>query len=258
MRSLLVMVVVVAACGNDGKDGIQPKTDAATAGSADAFVDPFRDAPATTTVQVTVSGKVTAQGTTGSTPLTGVTIVAYRNSDTDENMPLGMTTSDGAGNYTLTAQTNGESIDGYLKASRTGYLDTYLYPPYPLTMDFSNASVLMVSQGTFETLITSPQGKAAARARASSDSVVTDGTTRSAGRWSRARPRSRSDEIQCAGRELALPSTTATMTHTDGVAYLFNAALGQVTVSATHPSMTLASHGLKVRADVLTTTVIVP
>jgi hypothetical protein len=147
MRSLLVMVVVVAACGNDGKDGVQPKVDA---GSIDAFVDPFRDAPATSTVQVTVSGKVTAPSTTGSMPLASVKIVAYRNAD--ETTPIGTTTSDGAGNYSLTVQTNGESIDGYLVASLTDYLDTYLYPPYPLTMDFSNASVLMISQATLETL----------------------------------------------------------------------------------------------------------
>ena len=54
------------------------------------------------------------------------------------------------------------------------------------------------------------------------------------------------------------PSQTATSTYTDGVAYLFNETPGEITVSAMHPSMTFASHGLKAWPDVLTTTVIVP
>lgn len=255
MRSLLVMVVVVAACGNDGKDGNQTQSDAPTGGSADAFVDPFHDAPATTTIQVTVSGKATGQTASGSTPLTGVTITAYRNAD--ENTPLATTTSDGAGNYTITVQTNGESIDGFLKASRQGYLDTYLYPPYPLMMDFSNASIVMVSQATFDALGTLAQANQQP-GKGVIGLVVTDGNAPVGSAMVTSNPQSLPVRYNALNGTLVLPSTTATSTYTDGVAYIFNVTPGQVTVSATHPSMTLASHGVKVRADVLTTTVIVP
>jgi hypothetical protein len=246
------MVVLVAACGNDNKDGVLPHIDA----SADSFVDPYRDAPPTSTVEVTVSGRATAPSMTGSMPLTGVVITAYRNAD--EATPLAMTTTDGNGDYTITIQTMGESIDGYLKATRTGYLDTYLYPPFPLMMDYSNASILMVTEGTYGTLSTLAQGDQQV-GKGLVGLVVTDGTAPVAGAIVTSTPATPGmTKYNAMVGSFVLPSATATSTYTDGVAYLFNVAPGQVTVSATHPSMTLASHGLKVRADVLTTTVIVP
>lgn len=255
MRRLLVTVVLVAACGNDNKDGVLPNVDASTTMS-DAFVDPYRDAPPTSTIEVTVSGQATGRDQNGSTPLTGVVITAYRNAD--ETTPIGMTTSDGSGNYTITVQTNGESIDGFLKATRTGYLDTYLYPPYPLTMDFANASIIMVTQGTWDALGT----LGAANQQPGNGIIgliVTDGTDPVGGAMVSSSPASnpipRYNEMV---GTLVVPTTSATETYTDGVAYLFNMPPGEATVSATHPSMTFASHGLKVHADVLTTTVIVP
>ena len=246
------MVVLVAACGNDNKDGVKPNLDAS---QADAFVDPYRDAPPTSTVEVTVTGKATAQDAQGSMPLAGVTITAYRNAD--ETTPIGMTMTDANGDYSITVQTHGESIDGFLQATLTGYLDTYLYPPYPLTMDFSNASIIMVTQGTYEALSNLTQSDQQA-GNGLIGLVVTDGTTPLAGAMVSSNPASPNmTRYNAMVGTLTLPSTMATSTYTDGVAYLFNMPPGQATVSATHPTMMLASHGLKVHADVLTTTVIV-
>jgi hypothetical protein len=253
MRSVLVTVVLVAACGNDNKDGVLPKVDAS---SSDSFIDPYRDAPPTSTVEVTVSGRATAPSTSGSMPLTGVVITAYRNAN--ESTPLATTTTDGNGDYTITIQTMGESIDGFLKATRTGYLDTYLYPPFPLTMDYNNASILMVTQGVYETLGTLAQGNQQA-GNGLVGLVVTDGTAPVADAVVTSTPPTPGlTKYNGLVGSVVLPSATATSTYTDGVAYLFNVSPGQVTVSATHPTLTLASHGLKVRPDVLTTTVIVP
>ncbi|NVB84838.1 MAG: hypothetical protein HOV81_41090, partial [Kofleriaceae bacterium] len=243
--------VVVAACGNDNKDGVLPKVDA----SADSFIDPYRDAPPTSTIEVTVSGRASEQSVSGSMPLTGVVITAYRNAD--DATPLAMTTTNGNGDYTITIQTMGESIDGYLKATRTGYVDTYLYPPYALTMDFSNASIIMVKPGTFDALSTLAQGNQQA-GNGLVALVVTDGTAPISGAVVTSTPTATPVRYNQQSGTVSFPSSTATSTYTDGIAYLFNAPPGLLTVSATHPSMTLASHGLKVRADVLTTTVIVP
>jgi hypothetical protein len=169
-----------------------------------------------------------------------------------------MTTTDGNGDYTITVETMGESIDGYLKATRQGYLDTYLYPPYPLMMDYTNASILMVNQVTYESLSNLAHGDQQP-GKGLVGLVVTDGTTPIEGAMVTSTPATPGmAKYNAKVGDLALPSATATSTYTDGVAYLFNAEPGPLTVHATHPSMTLASHGVKVRADVLTTTVIVP
>lgn len=249
------MVVLVAACGNDGKDGVQPKLDGSMQ-TIDAFVDPFRDAPATSTVEVTVSGRVTNQDAQGSAPLAGVTITAYRNAD--ENTALATTTSDVNGDYTITVQTNGESIDGFLRATHTGHLDTYLYPPYPLMMDFANASIIMVTQSTYDALSTLAQANQQP-GKGVIGLVVTNGTAPVSNAMVRCTPMPTTPtRYNAMVGNLTLPSTTAMSTFTDGVAYLFNVDPGQVTVGASHPTLTLAAHGVRVHADVLTTTVIVP
>lgn len=249
------MVVVVAACGNDGKDGVLPNGDASM-NTVDAFVDPFRDAPATSTVEVTVSGRATAPMTTGSEPLAGVTITAYRNAD--ESTALATTTTDANGDYSITVQTMGESIDGYLKATRAGYLDTYLYPPYPLTMDYANASILMIDEDTRDTLSNLAQGNQLP-GEGLVGLVVTNGTAPISGAMVTSTPAAPGmTKYNAPVGNVSLPSSTATSTNTDGVAYIFKAPLGQLTVGGSHPTTTLAAHGLKVRADVLTTTVLVP
>jgi hypothetical protein len=54
-----------------------------------------------------------------------------------------------------------------------------------------------------------------------------------------------------------LPSGGATVTSTDGIAFMFNVT-GQVSVSATKAGSTFKSHAVKARPGTLTTTPIVP
>lgn len=254
MMTRVVLAVAMGAligCGSDGKD--KGSTDANPGGGADA--KQFLDAPPTMATMVTVSGKATARDQNGATPLQGVTIEAFRNAD--EANPIGVTTTDAQGNYSLTVQTNGESIDGFLKAIKTGYLDTYLYPPYPLMMDFANASVIMVTQQTYDALSTIGQGNQQL-GKALVALVVTDGANPVAGAMASSNPAASVTRYNAMVGAYVLPSSTAMSTYTDGIAYLFNVSAGEVTVSATHPSMTFSSHGLKAWADVLTTSVIVP
>src|SRR5262245_30862583 len=92
--------VALVACGSDGKD--KGGTDANVNNGPEA--SEFRDAPATQNSISTVSGQATERNTGGATPLAGVTVAAYRNSN--ENTPIAMTTTDAQGNYSLTIQTN--------------------------------------------------------------------------------------------------------------------------------------------------------
>jgi hypothetical protein len=256
MRTTWVALVCVAAlgCGDDGGGGGGGGTIDAAPSGPDA--KQFLDGPPTMTVMVTVSGTAEEIAASGSTPLAGVTIEAFRNAN--ETTPIGTTTTDAQGNYSLTVATNGEAIDGFLKATKTGYKVTYLYPPYPLMMDFNMASVFMVTQATYDTLSNvadadqMPGNGVVAL-------IVTDGAMPVAGAKISSTPAaSPTARYNAMVGNLTLPSATATETFTDGIGYLFNLPPGQVTVSATKTGMTFKSHGVKAWADELTTTVVVP
>jgi hypothetical protein len=255
MRTTRVALILVAffGCGNDGKD--KGGSDANNPPGPDATQ--FLDAPPTMTAQVTVSGQATERTAQGSGPVQGVLIEAFRNSN--ETTPIAMTTTDAQGMYSITVDTNGESLDGFLKASKSGFVTTYLYPPYPLMMDFANASVIMITSGTYDALCNLGQAMCAhGDGQGLIGLIVTDGTNPVGGATVSSNPLADPIVYNAMVGTLVLPSPSAMSTYTDGVAYLFNLAPGQVTVSATHPTMTLASHGAKTWANDLTTTVIVP
>jgi hypothetical protein len=255
MRKNFAWVLVVtfaAACGSDGKD--KGSTDASVNTGPDA--KEFRDAPATMTTMVTITGQATERTQNGATAAAGVLIEGFRNAN--EATPIATTMTDAQGNYTLTVQTNGEALDGFLKATKAGYKTTYLYPPYPLTMDFANATVILVTPQTYDTLSTIAQG-GQLPGEALVALIVTDGTNPVAGATASSTPMGATPtRYNAMVGTFVLPSAQATSTHTDGIAYLFRLPPGQVTVSATHATMTFASHGLKAWVDELTTTVIVP
>jgi hypothetical protein len=254
MMTRVVLALAMGALIGCSSDGGKSNTDASTGGGG-ADAKHFLDAPPTMASMITVSGTATARDMNGATPLAGVTIEGFRNSD--EANAIAVTTTDAQGNFSLTIQTNGESLDGFLKAIKTGYLDTYLYPPYPLMMDYGMAPVIMVTQSTYDTLDTIAQGHQQP-GNAFVALVVTDGANPVAGAMASSNPAASVTRYNAMVGAYVLPSSSATSTYTDGIAYLFNVPPGQVTVSATHPSMTLSSHGMKAWADVLTTTVIVP
>ena len=105
-----LLVASVGACGDDG--GTSKPVDAAPMVPA----------------HIMVTGTAKSAGTS-SNPLAGVAISAYSNAD--ENTAVATATTDQSGNYTLDITTNGVALDGYIKASISSYLDTYLYAPAP-------------------------------------------------------------------------------------------------------------------------------
>jgi hypothetical protein len=249
----VLLVTAAMACGSDGKD--KGSSDASVNNGPDA--KEFRDAPATQTVMVTVTGQATERTMNGATAAVGVLIEAFRNAN--EATPIATTMTDAQGNYSLTVETMGEAIDGFIKATKSGYVTTYLYPPYPLMMDFANASVIMVTPTTYDTLCTIGQaGCARGDGLGLIGLVVTDGTNPVAGAMVSSNPAAVPIRYNAMVGNFVLPSTTASSTYTDGIAYLFNLPAGQVTVSAMKTGSMFSSHGLKAWANELTTTVIVP
>lgn len=202
---------------------------------------------------ITITGTATEQRVGSPRPIADAMIAGFRNSD--ETTPLAMTTTNAQGEFTLVINTNGEAIDGYLKATKAGLKDTYLYPPAPVAAD-TTAPIFMVTQGTFDTLknvagVPNQPGTGAIAL------VVVDGPTAQSSPVAGAMVSSTPAGTYRYNMN-GFPSSTATSTSTDGLGYVFNVPAGQVTVSATKSGTTFVSHAVKARADELTTTLITP
>ncbi|HEY5948208.1 MAG TPA: hypothetical protein VIV40_22080 [Kofleriaceae bacterium] len=202
---------------------------------------------------ITVSGMATEKSATGTTPLNGVMIAAYRNSD--PNTPVVTAMSDASGNYSLTITTNGMALDGFVKATYGGVLDTYLYPPRPLVADFASASIFMVSANTLDLLSNLLCRNRQDLAKGVVAVLVSDAANAPvAGATISSTPSLPKYCYNMGGN----PNPDATMTDTDGIGYMLNLPAGEVTVTATKAGTTFSSHKVNARAGVLTTTVIQP
>jgi hypothetical protein len=162
--------------------------------------------------------------------------------------------TDASGNYTLMIPTNGVALDGFLKATKPGLVDTYLYPPEPLTEDFAGASLNMVSPTTFGLLADTLCRANQEAAKGTIAILVNDAAGMPvAGATVASNPAA---PTTCYNGSNGLPSSMATETSTDGVGYLFNVT-GNVSVSAMG-SATFRSHQVNARAGALTTTLVQP
>ena len=198
---------------------------------------------------ITISGTATQQdGSSNPQPASGVAVAAYKSSD--ETTPVAMTTTDAQGNYSLTIATNGQALDGFLKATSSGNVDTYLYPPAPLTADFSNAPIEVVATFLYNAL--AGDGNTGGKQVLALE-VVDTSFQPIAGASVTSTPAAPKTGYTGSG---LLPDTTATQTAADGRAFMFGLAAGQVMVSATKTGLTFKSHSVNLHANALTTTVI--
>jgi hypothetical protein len=247
--SYSLVFALLAACGGDSKSS-----------TPDGSTNPPGDSSTIDTPSgsgmVTISGIVTQRQAIGDpTPVADAVVAGYRNGN--DATPEAMTTSNAQGMYTLTISTAGGPLDGYIKATKAGLKDAYLYPPAAITAD-ADAPVNMVNQSTWNTLTGLALGGGTQQTTNGLIAlIVVNGAT--------------ADSMPVAGAVVTSnpPSTVrynngiipngTTSTAADGTAFLLNVtATAPVTVSATAPSLTFKSHSLTARADVLTTTLITP
>jgi len=239
MRTTLLLCCFVLGCGGGGGDD-------GGGGSADAAPQ----VPAT----ITIMGVAAEKSATGTTPKANVMVGAYRNSD--PNTPVVTAMSDASGNYTLAIPTNGMPIDGYVKATLTGLIDTYLYPPRPLVADFSGASIFMITTGTRDALSGALCGNAQMDSNGAVAVLVEDTAAMPiAGASISSMPAAMK---YCYNGTSGLPDKNATGTAADGIGYMLNVTAGEVTVNASKSGQTFFSHKVNARAGALTTTLIQP
>src|SRR6267143_1567354 len=203
--------------------------------------------PSTAPSTIHISGRI-SYNALNPTALGGAEVLAsHTGTDT-----LAADTSDTAGLYALTISTGGTPVSGYLQVKKSTYLSSYAYPARPLAADAVNNVLLITSSefaflanlvgvtpvpgdGFIGVIVKDCQGNPIAGATV---------TTSPAGTY-------RYD----AG---STPSSTATSTSADGVAYVANVTAGNVTVQANAGGHALRQHVVNALADAVTLTEIQP
>ncbi len=218
---------------------------------ADAKV--FMDAPPVVPQMFTISGKASETGLGGETVVAGVTMAAYANES--ESTPVAMATTDAQGMFSLQVMTNGEPLDGYLLATKSGYVDLYMYPQGAFTGDYANADVNMITPSNKDFLNNLANGGQMAGKGLIGLAILDANGTPVAGATISSTPAA--GAYRYTGSN-GLPSGSATSTSADGVAFMFNVPSGPITVSATKSGMSFKSHVVVARPDKMTTTSIAP
>jgi len=240
MRSAAVCVVValvLAACSNG------------STGPGAGFECLGKPLPTTAPSTVHVTGQ-TKYNALNPTALQSASVRAFKTSDT--TTALDSTTSDGSGNYTLTIATGRTPVDGYVRVTKTGYLATYGFPAVPLSADATD-NILVLTSSEFGTLA-SLVGESPTPGDGFIAIVVTDCAGNPlTGATVASNPPGRI-HYNAAGA----PSSSATSTYTDGVAYIFNVAAGDVTIFGTASGHALRQHVVNARANAVTLTQIQP
>jgi hypothetical protein len=247
MKAISIVVFLVACSGSGSGGGDTP--DGATP-NADAQV--FLDAPPNVPSMITFIGKTTEQGLSGTSNVAGVTLAVFQTSN--ETTPVAMATSDAQGNYSIAVTTNGAPLDGFLKATKSGYVDIYLYPDHLWTANDADGSINMLTPGNKDLLNNFASGGQMAGKGMIGLAIIDANGMPVAGATVASTPAAGAARYTGSN---GYPSGSATSTSADGVAFLFNVP-ENVTITATKAGMTFHAHAVKARADKFTTTSISP
>ncbi|MFO0618698.1 MAG: hypothetical protein U0414_39260 [Polyangiaceae bacterium] len=215
-------------------------------GAFDCLGDPL---PTTAPAVIDLGGDVSGIDGASTSKVMGAKVELFKN-----DVLASTTTSGAMGVFSfLDVATNGMPVDGYLRASDPKFLDTYVYPPYPLAKDTPNAAVLLVSPSTITLLsmiglpAQNPQNAFVGILVVDCDGNPVEGATVSTNPPGTVKY----------GMGM-LPSNSATSTGADGLAYVFNVPAGPVVVDAMAGTNDLREHTIQGRAGVITTTIVAP
>jgi hypothetical protein len=243
------LIVFLVACGGGG-GGMTGDDDPNVTPDAPEMV---MDAPPSNIpAMVMIRGKTTETGLSGESNVGQVALAVYK--VTDEATPIAMGTSDAQGNYTLMAPTGGVPLEAFVKATKTGYLDVYLYPPAAWVADDMSAGINMMTASNRDLLDSFASGGQMANKGIVGLAVYDSSGAPVAGAKFTSLPAAGATKYLGGS---GLPDANATMTSAEGVGFLFNTE-ETVTVSASKSGMTFHPHVIKARPGTFTTTSIAP
>ena len=226
----------MAACGED------------SSGPADGFGCVDDPLPTTAPGLVTVNGAIRANALSPG-PVSNAIVTAFRVGVTDS---IAIDTSDTPGNYAVSITTGGTPVNGYLRVTHSGQLDTYAYPSRPLVENLTT-NVLMPTQAELDFL-----GVAVGVTQSGSNGFIGVVVKDCFGATVAGATVSTTPAGTVKYNSGGAPSASATSTSTDGVAYVFNVTAGDVTVRANGGGETLRQHVVTARAGTVTLTEIQP
>jgi hypothetical protein len=234
-RALLGLLIAVAACGD-------------SSGPAAGFECLGAPIPTTAPATIAVTGQIRANALSP-TALGGAIVTAFR---TGDPTPLTTDTSNTPGFYSLSVSSGGTPVNGYLRVTHSGQVDTYAYPSRPLFADLAT-NVLMPTSSELA-FVGTAVGVTQAAGNGFIGVIVKDcdgATIAGATVWTTPPGTVRYNSG-------STPSASATSTSSDGVAYLFNVPAGNAIVQSNAGGNVLRQHAVNARADVVTLTEIQP
>lgn len=204
--------------------------------------------PTTAPALVNVTGQV-RQHVLSPNALAGAYVFAFRSGDTTT---LAADTSNTPGFYSLAITSGGTPVNGYVRATDSAHISTYAYPAVPLAGD-ATENVLMITSSEFSSL-----AGVAGITPVAGDGFIGLVVTNCAGTPLAGATVTSSPPGTVRYNAGGVPSSSATSTADDGVAYIANVAAGNVTVQANASGHTLREHVVNARADAITLTQIQP
>ena len=237
MRLVFIgLSIAIVACGGDS-------------GGPAAGFECVNDAlPSTAPAVVQVDGQILGNAFSPG-PVSNAIVTAFKVGVAES---LAVDTSNTPGFYAVSISTGNTPVNGYLRATASGKVDTYAYPARPLAANLTT-NVLMPSQSELDLLavaVNVPQspsnGFIGVVVKDCSGNPVAGATV------------STNPGGTVKYNSAGAPSGTATSTSDDGVAYVFNVPAGNVTVRANGGGETLREHGVNARAGKVTLTEIQP
>ena len=233
---VVLIAAGLAACSNN------------SSGPAVGFECLGQPLPTTAPATITVTGQV-RKNVLSPNALGGAYVFAFRTGDTTT---LAADTSNTPGFYSLTITTGATPVNGYVRVTDSTHISTYAYPAVPLAAD-ATENVLMITSSEFSFL-----AGAAGITPVAGDGFIGLVVTNCAGTPVAGATVSSTPAGTVRYNAGGVPSSTATSTADDGVAYIANVLAGDVTVKASASGHTLRQHVVNAHADAITLTQIQP
>jgi hypothetical protein len=270
---------MVASCSVDGEDGAvadaSSSIDASVSQPPDARPSPDATpapdaAPAAltcagealpttvTSPPVVISGQVQSVATiSGPEPLNvSANIRAFYVEDDDLLVQTNSVVGNGSNTFSLTDPTSSTTpLSAYVRATAPGHIDTYLYAPYDIYEDFTNAIFLMFGEDLYG-LVSLVAGVTQVEGNGVIMVIVADCDEEPVGGATISLSPSVGDIRY--GDANGLPSSSLTSTGAQGIAFIFNVPPGDYVVDAERDGVSLREHPVAAFADAATTTIVVP